>query len=104
MPDAEYESVVDVPPIHVLRKQYANLIAASKPVEPVVREVPRASGGPRTYEIPAGGLTLKELAKKALGDENYWGQIWELNPKLRADEPVPAGTKIKLPSDSRIGE
>jgi hypothetical protein len=95
---------VDVPPIHVLRKQYANLIAAPRAVEPVLREVPRPGGGQRTYEIPAGGLTMKELAKKALGDENYWGQIWELNPKLRADEPVPAGTKIKLPTDSRIGE
>jgi hypothetical protein len=95
---------VDVPPIHVLRSQYAQYIAPSRTVQPASSEVPKPVGGLRTYEIPAGGLTLKEISKKALADENLWGQIWELNPKLRADEAVPAGTRVKLPSDSRIGD
>ncbi|CAN5309001.1 hypothetical protein BH11PLA2_BH11PLA2_49030 [soil metagenome] len=100
---------VDVPPIHVLRKQFANMIGAPRTVTPASGEstltppVTR-SNGLRSYDIPSGGMTLKEIAKKSLGDENLWGQIWELNPRLRADEAVPAGTRIKLPGDSKIGD
>jgi len=92
---------VDVPPLHVLRKQFANLVSAPRRSEP--QDAPRTGGG-RTYEVPSGGLTLKQLARDAFGDENLWGQIWEMNPKLRADEPIAGGTRIKLPSDAKIGE
>jgi hypothetical protein len=98
---------VDIPPLFVLRKQYANLINAPRPVVmPAAAEATPAarSGGLKTYEVPAGGLTFREIARKSHGDESLWGPVWELNSKLRADEPVPAGTRIKLPADSRIGE
>jgi nucleoid-associated protein YgaU len=92
---------IDVPPIHVLRRKYPDLIAAAAVAEPPIA---KPASGERTYEIPAGGLTFKEIAKRALGDENYWGQVWDLNRKHRADEPLPAGVRIRLPAESKIGE
>lgn len=92
---------IDVPPIHVLRRKFPDLIVAPGVVEPLPAKPVSTT---RVYEIPSGGLTFKEIARRALGDENYWGQIWELNSKLRADEPVPAGTKIKLPAEAKIGD
>ncbi len=100
---------VEIPPIHVLRKKYATLIG-----QPVATEksniewasapASRAAGGYRQYAIPTGGMTMKEVAKAAYGDENLWGKIWDLNPTQRADEAMRAGTKILLPTDAKIGE
>lgn len=94
---------VDIPPIHVLRRQFAGLIVAPQPAPAPEAAAPRPAGAWRTYEVPAGGMTLKELARRAFGDENLWGPIWEMNPKLRADEPVPGGTQVRLPADAKIG-
>lgn len=93
---------IDVPPIHVLRRDFAHLITPARRVEPASLETLRS--GQKVWEVPSGGLTLKEISRQAFGDENLWGQIWEMNPKLRADEPVPGGTKVKLPDNARIGD
>ncbi len=103
---------VEIPPIHVLRKKYATLIG--QPVATATEKsniewasapaVRPTSGGYRQYAIPSGGMTMKEVAKAAYGDENMWGKIWDLNPTQRADEAMRAGTKILLPTDAKIGE
>lgn len=103
---------VEIPPIHVLRKKYATLIG--QPVATATEKsniewaaapaVRPTSGGYRQYAIPTGGMTMKEVAKAAYGDENLWGKIWDLNPTQRADEAMRAGTKILLPTDAKIGE
>jgi hypothetical protein len=103
---------VEIPPIHVLRKKYATLIG--QPVATATEKsniewasAPAAkptAGGYRQYAIPTGGMTMKEVAKAAYGDENMWGKIWDLNPTQRADEAMRPGTKILLPSDAKIGE
>lgn len=102
---------VEIPPIHVLRKKYATLIGqpAVAPeksnIEWAAAPAARStSGGYRQYAIPTGGMTMKEVAKAAWGDENMWGKIWDLNPTQRADEAMRAGTKILLPTDAKIGE
>ena len=102
---------VEIPPIHVLRKKYATLIGqpAVAPEKSNIEwaAAPAArptSGGYRQYAIPTGGMTMKEVAKAAWGDENMWGKIWDLNPTQRADEAMRAGTKILLPTDAKIGE
>ncbi|QEL16131.1 hypothetical protein [Limnoglobus roseus] len=108
----------EVPPIHVLRKNFANAIG--KPPEKATEwgaiqtsgatdrptaEPRRATGGGyKTYVIPAGGKSIKDIAADAYGDERYWGTVWESNPKLTPDKPIPEGTKIFLTSQSKIGE
>ena len=103
---------VEIPPIHVLRKKYATLIGQPVATAPEKSNIEWAaapasrptSGGYRQYAIPSGGMTMKEVAKAAYGDENMWGKIWDLNPTQRADEAMRAGTKILLPTDAKIGE
>ena len=103
---------VEIPPIHVLRKKYATLIG-----QPVANATEKSNiewaaapatrptaGGYRQYAIPTGGMTMKEVAKAAYGDENMWGKIWDLNPTQRPDEAMRPGTKILLPTDAKIGE
>jgi hypothetical protein len=47
---------------------------------------------------------MKQIAQEAYGSEDFWGRVYDLNPKQRADEPLPAGTKVVLTSDAKIGE
>ncbi len=105
---------VEVPPIHVLRKNYATLIG--RPVEKSgewgaiatsgATEPKRSitGGGYKMYTVPAGGRTLREIAADAFGNEDLWGKVWDTNPKLVPDKVVPEGTKIYLTSQAKIGE
>jgi hypothetical protein len=104
----------EVPPIHVLRKNFASVIG--RPVEktgewntitPSSATEPKRSitgSGYKTYVVPAGGRTIKEIAADAYGDEARWGVVWESNPKLVPDKAIPEGTKIYLTSQAKIGE
>ncbi len=105
---------VEVPPIHVLRKNYSALIG--RPVEkggdwgsitPSSATEPKRTitgSGYKMYTVPPGGRTLKEIAADAYGDEGRWGMVWDTNPKLVPDKVVPEGTKIYLTSQSKIGD
>jgi hypothetical protein len=105
---------VEVPPIHVLRKNFASSIG--RPVEkagewgsisPTSASEPKRSltgTGYKIYSVPPGGRTLKEIAADAYGDEGRWGMVWDTNPKLVPDKVVPEGTKIYLTSQAKIGE
>ena len=108
----------EVPPIHVLRKNYATLIG--RPIEKtnewgaiapssatLTSNEPKRSvtgNGYKMYSVPAGGRTLKEIAADAFGDEGLWGIVWDTNPKLVPDKTIPEGTKVYLASRSKIGE
>jgi hypothetical protein len=101
-----------VPPIHVLKKRYPNLIgrpvSTERPAGRGAEWVPaadgrQADGGAKTYTVPPGGITLKKVAKEAFGDELEWRRVWDLNPKYSPQEVVPEGTKLVLPSDAKVG-
>jgi hypothetical protein len=111
--------LVEVPPIHILKKRYPAQVGGVVPVgstggapssapqwgpagdksDPVPA---RATGTFRnTYVIPAGsGMSMKGVAKFTLGNEQRWQDIYFLNPGLRPDELLPPGTELKLPSDA----
>ena len=110
---------IDIPPIHVLRKQYPGSIStstgrptnggssewvtpgATAPASPPPTEFRASRSG--QYSVPAGGATLKAIARATLGTDQRWNEIWDMNPKLvRADDVIPAGTTLALPSDARI--
>lgn len=107
---------VRIPPIFVLKQQYASLI--SRPAvantadewQPASGSIRTTGGEPefrpsgyKTYIVPAGGITMKGVAREAFGDENLWARVWDLNPKFRPDEVLTEGTSLHLPSNSRIG-
>ena len=43
------------------------------------------------------GETIREVARKALGDGNAWRRLYELNPGIDPTLPLPAGTIVRLP-------
>jgi nucleoid-associated protein YgaU len=101
-------SVIAVPPIHILKKRFPQLVGAT--AAPVGRSadgwgpagsagaaspVFRASGA-KTFTVPAGGTTLRSVAREALGNPNKWQEIYDLNPQVTPDN-VPAGTVLRLP-------
>jgi hypothetical protein len=111
---------VEVPPLHVLRKQYPQLMGGAAPVIApasgtggastfppppaagpkwgVVGDPPApATPLPRTYRVPAGGATLREIARTVLGSEQKWTELYDLNAWAQPDRVIPAGTEVKLP-------
>jgi hypothetical protein len=120
---------VDVPPIGVLRQRYANMIGttpaarsgtstntapagewatpASPPKadgSPVFRSAAGSGGGPQTFQVPPGGMSLKAVARQKLGTEQRWAELYELNPQVGDPNAVPAGTMLKLPADARASQ
>lgn len=102
---------LQIPPVHVLRKQSAQLAGRSsadtgiKPAEWTTAPAGRtetARGG-KTYDVPPGGITLKGIAKLAYGDESQWVKLWDLNPKMKPDETLPEGTRVTVPADAKLG-
>jgi len=102
-------ATVDVPPLHIVKKLApgGNPAPAARQPEPgwgaapATVGAPVRNGGDKTFRIPTGGMTMKAVAKLTLNDENRWRDIFALNPQLRADESIPAGTILKMPADSR---
>lgn len=111
--------LVEVPPIHVLKKRFANqpggvvpsgAIGASSsapqwgPASERSDPVPaRATGAGRaTFVVPTGGMTMKAIARFTLGNEQRWSDIYGMNPHLRPDDVLPAGTEVRMPSDARL--
>lgn len=118
---------VEVPPLHVLRKQFPQLMGgalAPSAVSPASGTGGTGSGGTfppppaagtggvwnrageppapatpvrNTYRVPAGGTTPREIARTILGSEQKWRDIYDLNDGMLPDRLLPAGTEVKLP-------
>jgi hypothetical protein len=107
---------VRVPPIHILRKSYPNLIgqpeSGNRSTDRAVEwmapvgfrgRATAADRGLKTYIVPPGGITPRGVAKEAFGDELEWRKVWDENPKYSPDELIPAGTRLLLPPDAKVG-
>ncbi len=109
---------VEVPPMHILRKRFPQSSGGSIPspalssVRPVTGTAPDNWTSPgtseasptfrtssNTYRVPAGGTTMKLIAKEVLGSDSRWGEIWELNREITDPGAllIP-GTELKLPA------
>lgn len=114
------EAIIRVPPPWVLQEQFPNLIGkADKPAavedrgagtvkfEPATptgagsRPAPPPAGGTGSneYRVTAeAGETIREIARKALGNPEAWKKLWDQNPALDPTQPIPAGTILRLPT------
>jgi hypothetical protein len=129
--DPQPEGRVYIPPKDYLEKKYAPLISgretvqvkSAQPGSPSFKEgsearagqkpnraagsvVPASawseSHGTRTYKVKGPNQSFLLIARKTLGDEKRWSEIYHLNPKIRPEYPVPEGTEIVLPADARV--
>jgi nucleoid-associated protein YgaU len=105
---------IDIPPIYILKRllqpqsglgsatgRGGNLPPDWGTANPAA---PRSSGG-ITFRIPQGGMSMRAVARWALGNEQRWTEIYDLNPQhTKPDAILPAGTELKLPADARPPE
>lgn len=110
---------VEVPPVHVLKKQFPQLVGTAAPVTPASGTGPApnwgAAGAPpapqpdptfraaatakRSYTVSRAGMTLRDVAKELYGDERRWRDLYEANTQITAaDEALRVGAEIKLPT------
>ncbi|HEY1859266.1 MAG TPA: hypothetical protein VGG61_02875 [Gemmataceae bacterium] len=112
-PDLTGQAVY-IPPIHVLEKRHGHAIDGytpppSNPIpvgrETPLRESPSASrpeaANSATYQVSPNGETMMEIARMKLGNGERWREIDKLNPGWRPDYPIPGGTTLRLPAESR---
>ena len=109
---------VEVPPMHVLRKRFPQLVNTPVPVTtPASAPAARPAAGEwgpvggtepgfrasTTYVVPPGGMTLRAVAKLTLGTDQKWADVWELNRQITDPGAVlPAGTELRLPAGAKV--
>ncbi|WP_161967159.1 LysM peptidoglycan-binding domain-containing protein [Fimbriiglobus ruber] len=104
---------IQVPPMYVLRKggaqpvsRTADQVRTPAPTTdrtewtPASGRVTPESESAATYTISKTGMTMWDVAEETLGDRSKWRRLWELNPSFDPND-LPAGTKLKLPSDAK---
>jgi hypothetical protein len=102
--------VVKVPPARILERTYPTLIpgyrgrstdaVATQPA--ATTQVNGTSnlegiGSPRIYTVRREGMTLRDIAREELRDENQWTRIFNLNRQWNPSAPLPVGTNVYLP-------
>ncbi len=68
------------------------------PGEPPLAPVP---GPVQSYSV-RGGETMKDIARRTLGSAERWTDIHKLNPMLKPEIILTAGTNIRLPGDACV--
>lgn len=100
---------IEVPPIHILKTRYSSLIGGTPTgtITPSVEWMPASAtipapvpqpAGRTTFVVPAGGMSMRAVAREALGTDKRWLEIYDLNPQY-APDAVPAGATLKLPAN-----
>jgi hypothetical protein len=106
---------VDVPPIHIVKRYVPGAVAPAGGITTSpgmgtsalpdttwgTATTPTRTGGDKTFRIPQGGMSMRAVARLTLGSEQRFDDIYRLNPHLKPDEILPAGTDLKLPPDAR---
>lgn len=116
--------VVYLPPLWVLERRYgqaipdhtplpsaASLVSPPVPAGPARNPAPAAAGSSggwtganaeRQYKVRKDGETFYEIARHTLGNPDRWGEIYRLNPRYEPQNPVPAGTVLRMPAGARV--
>jgi len=66
-----------------------------------VGEPPLAGSGPmQSYLVRTAGETMRDIARRTLGNGERCVEVYKLNPGLHPDEGLSAGALVHLPSDA----
>lgn len=52
----------------------------------------------RNYTVREGGEHILEIARTVLRSSSRWIEVYRLNPNVRPEYPIPAGTVLRLPA------
>jgi hypothetical protein len=58
--------------------------------------------GEKMYVVRSNGERFLEIARRTLGNENRWPEIYKLNQRFNPSYPIPGGTVLKLPADAHV--
>jgi MraZ protein len=70
----------------------------TQPGEPPLAPAP---GPVQMYHVH-GAETLQDIARRTLGSSDRWSDLHKLNPTLKPDTPLSAGTAVRLPGDACV--
>jgi MraZ protein len=73
--------------------------AHSDPGEPPLAPSP---GPVQMYQVRMAQETLRDIAKRTLGDSDRWREIYNLNPSLKPEVALISGAFVRLPSDACV--
>jgi hypothetical protein len=102
---------VYIPPLRVLERQYASVIPDHIPLPPPVPPLasatpsypaPLAASGDHLYRVRPNGEMLWDIAQRTTGRTERWAEIYNLNPTLNPQQPIPGGTTLRLPADASV--
>ncbi len=68
------------------------------PGEPPLAPAP---GPVQVYQV-RGPETLRDLARRTMGSSDRWSDIYKLNPNLKPEATLAAGTLVRLPGDACV--
>jgi hypothetical protein len=106
---------VEIPPIHILKNRYPQLLGNTSSTPTANAEWQPASAtatrptanfrttGSSTYVVPQGGMSMPAISRLTLGTDKRWREIYDLNPQFAPDS-VPAGAELKLPANAIVSK
>src|SRR5262249_13442677 len=104
-----------IPEVLILEKRYGDKVPGLPPLKPVPGSneasearmspvpIPIAGTGPRleSYHVAPQGETMREIARKQLGDGERLAEIARLNPTQPFDRILPGGTVLVIPVEAK---
>jgi hypothetical protein len=116
-------ATVRIPPARVLERKHPADVPGVNPAPGSSRNpsgaAPAAVGMPQGLTDPVNAVrsspdsgleytvrkspnTLRDIAKETLGSSDKWNMIFRLNRWLNPDQPIPEGTRLRMPSDAQL--
>ena len=102
-----------IPDLKILERRYSHVIKLPPPrpaagisnkvdadIRPVA-DVPAIAGAVPTYEVRQEGITMRQIARVALGNGDRWNEIFTLNRSYSPERALPVGALVKLPAPSQ---
>ena len=89
------------PPIVAPTVTRPEVVKVTAPTILQVGEPPLAGTGPmQAYQVRATGETMRDIARRTLGAGERCTDVYKLNPALRPEDSLAAGTLVHLPPDA----
>jgi MraZ protein len=90
------------PPVVSPSPEVKPVHAEAKPSEPGEPPLAPPAGPVQMYQVRLAQETMRDIARKTLGDTERWTEIQKLNPSLKPEVAVLNGAFVRLPADACV--